>query len=236
MTSLLNIIAETIAVPICQLADWLFNEYNIPREEVYAKWYEITDMKIEEDGTFVKTSNKNVTISKSKFSGDASSCKYIFTTGDKKGQQCSVKPKTGEMCGQHRKKTLDVTSGDEDQVDACSHVFTIGQKKGKRCNVKPKNGAEKCSQHSKEKSVKKPSKSDKSPKKLSKKQISESESEEEPAKKSPKKKLSKKQISDSESEEEPAKKSPKKKLSDSESKKSPYDCDTDTQKIASDSE
>jgi hypothetical protein len=113
---------------------------------------------------------------------DKTKCSFIFKRGDKKGQQCTVKPREGEHCSIHtvkvkeavvsftsvnsnteEKKETDNTNTSEkevkteviDDTQKCKFIMKKGDRKDKECGFKKQDNSEFCSVHSKKESKKK---------------------------------------------------------------------------------
>jgi hypothetical protein len=175
--------AKTIAQPIGELAVWLEETYNVDRTQVSQKWSELTGMKLviqdeEEDavGTVSAAGRRSASVSSTASSKAA--CKHVFMVGEKKGQQCTTKPKNGaEYCSAHKpKKPKDSESNVADEVEK--------PKKKSKKDETTEDEAEKPKKKSSTKSKEEDSKTAKKPKKAAKKEeelvpLSEEESEEE---------------------------------------------------------
>ena len=96
---------------------------------------------------------------------ESAECSYVFTKGDHKGEQCTVKPKGGEhYCGKHKNcKAAQSASSSDDESEKikavpkkaiksavsgqCKYVTSRGPNKGSKCSIKPKDGEEFCAKH-----------------------------------------------------------------------------------------
>jgi hypothetical protein len=103
-----NDFLKSLAIPVCDLADWLEKDHNIPIIETIKKWNEITGMKVTTDKNCKEVVDQTVSVVRSNqksASSNLNQCQHVFLVGNRKGQQCSTKPKGGNnKCCAHKTK------------------------------------------------------------------------------------------------------------------------------------
>lgn len=125
--SFVNDFLKSVAMPIGDLAKWLEQEHQVPVESTIEKWNELTGMKVTIDENSVgceDVEDQTINIKKKKSNsptpgvGDLDSllCQHVFIAGNRKGQQCTTKPKGGNnRCSAHKIK---VKKGENSNSDA----------------------------------------------------------------------------------------------------------------------
>jgi len=110
-----NNFLKTLAIPLGDLAKWLEEEHNVPVLSTIEKWNEISGMNVtinDTGATCADVENQIITIGsktvvKSAVSTplDSTLCQHVFIAGNRKGQQCNIRPKKGnDRCSAHKKK------------------------------------------------------------------------------------------------------------------------------------
>jgi hypothetical protein len=121
-----NDFLKSLAIPVCDLANWLEKEHNIPTVETIKKWNEITGMKVTTDKNCQEIVDQIVAVRPNQKSASSSAelnpnqCQHVFLVGNRKGQQCSTKPKGGNSkCCAHKNKPkkTDANRSDSDVRD-----------------------------------------------------------------------------------------------------------------------
>jgi hypothetical protein len=117
-----NDFLKSLAIPIGDLAKWLEEEHQIPVVDTITKWNELTGMLVVVDNDSViceKVEDQTINIGKKKkVQKNLNTCQHVFIAGNRKGQQCSIKPKGGaSYCSAHKikaKKGGDLISDDNE--------------------------------------------------------------------------------------------------------------------------
>ena len=182
---------KSLAMPIGDLANWLEEEFNVPSKDTIAKWNELTGMGITLDGNCEEV-NQTINIFKKNNLPtplNENFCQHVFVAGNRKGQQCSTKPKGNKnRCSAHKLKDQTATP------TSTKHSITKGKKqvesKGKRISSSDSESEQEEPTRDKSSKVQKKNASS----------DSETRTKQSPRKKSPK--SQKVLSSDSESEEE----------------------------------
>lgn len=102
-----NNFLKNLTMPLGDLAKWLEEEHQVPVVDTIEKWNELTGMNVTigDDEAFDCEDVVDQTIDLNKKELDANVCQHVFRTGNRKGQQCTIKPKGGsDRCSAHRKK------------------------------------------------------------------------------------------------------------------------------------
>ncbi len=138
-----NDFMRTLALPIADLAKWLEVEHQISVSITIAKWNELTGMKVTVDENSASCDNvEDQTINVKKVVKKAADttnaaeldpilCQHVFIAGQRKGQQCSTKPKGGkDRCSAHKLKIKANSDGsDEEPVAKKSPKKPVAAKK-----------------------------------------------------------------------------------------------------------
>jgi len=121
-----NDFLKSLAMPIGDLAKWLEEEHQVPVDSTIAKWNELTGMEVVVDGDSVTcedVEDQTININKKKGASTAAlnstTCQHVFIAGNRKGQQCTTKPKGGnDRCSAHKIKAKKNNSSDSDTKKA----------------------------------------------------------------------------------------------------------------------
>ena len=112
-----NDFLKSLAMPIGDLAKWLEEEHQIPVHITIGKWNEITGMQVviddddnsatceEVEDQTINIGKKNNTTKNTNMCLVSNTCQHVFIAGNRKGQQCTTKPKGGnDRCSAHKLK------------------------------------------------------------------------------------------------------------------------------------
>lgn len=144
--SFVNDFLKSVAMPIGDLAKWLEEEHQVPAVSTIEKWNELTGMKVTIDENSIdceEVEDQTINIKKKKSNSpsptvehlDSILCQHIFIAGNRKGQQCTTKPKGGnDRCSAHKMK---VKKGDISDPETSKPIKrpvkkVIKTKKGKK--------------------------------------------------------------------------------------------------------
>lgn len=93
-----------IAEPVKMLSEWIVESRPANIEDIFQKWHDLTGMDIRIDNDRPASS---ITLSSTlkKVPKVKETCRHIFESGQKAGQQCLTKPKNGaDLCSSHKPK------------------------------------------------------------------------------------------------------------------------------------
>lgn len=105
-----NDFLKSLAIPIGDLAKWLEEEHQVPVSDTIEKWNEITGMQVvvNNNGTTCEeVEEQTVNVGKKIQVNNLipTACQHVFIAGNRKGQQCTTKPKGGnDRCSAHKIK------------------------------------------------------------------------------------------------------------------------------------
>jgi hypothetical protein len=139
-TTFINNFFQSLAIPIGDLAKWLEKEHQVPISDTIEKWNELSGMQviIDDNTTTCEEVNHTTTIkiktNDSKNNGLISTtCQHVFVSGNRKGQQCTTKPKGGDRCSAHKLKIKkDSNSGDDEPTTTTVKKRPIKKNKSKK--------------------------------------------------------------------------------------------------------
>jgi hypothetical protein len=123
-----NDFLKSLAMPIGDLAKWLEEEHRVPVSDTIEKWNELTGMQVvvNDTTTCEEVEEQTVNICKKTVPKNntlvSTTCQHVFIAGNRKGQQCTTKPKGGnDRCSAHKikvKKGGQSNSDDEPAAQA----------------------------------------------------------------------------------------------------------------------
>ena len=123
-----NDFLKSLAMSIGDLAKWLEEEHRVPVSDTIEKWNELTGMQVVVNNnttTCEEVEEQTVNIGKKHVPKNnaliPTTCQHVFIAGNRKGQQCTTKPKGGNRCSAHKikvKKGGQSNSDDEPAAQA----------------------------------------------------------------------------------------------------------------------
>lgn len=120
-----NDFLKSLAMPIGDLAKWLEEEHRVPVSDTIEKWNELTGMQVvvNDTTTCEEVEEQTVNIGKKTVPKNntlvSTTCQHVFIAGNRKGQQCTTKPKGGnDRCSAHKIKVKKGQSNSDDEPAA----------------------------------------------------------------------------------------------------------------------
>lgn len=138
-----NDFLKSLAMPIGDLAKWLEEEHRVPVSDTIEKWNELTGMQVVVNNnttTCEEVEEQTVNIGKKNVPKNnaliPTTCQHVFIAGNRKGQQCTTKPKGGnDRCSAHKIKVKKGGQSNSDDEPA-AQVKTLKKRPVKKIKSK----------------------------------------------------------------------------------------------------
>lgn len=134
--NMMECIAQQIGKTFHQFAINLAERTNISQNEILDMWFEVSGMRISNDGNTTTASiPTDIVLNKT---CEKNLCKYVLKSGTNKGKTCQSKAVKDNYCNKHKLR--------DDENDKCAHMFKTGTNKGTNCRSKAVQG-DYCNKH-----------------------------------------------------------------------------------------
>lgn len=138
-----NDFLKSLAMPIGDLAKWLEEEHQVPVSDTIEKWNELTGMQVVVNNnttTCEEVEEQTVNIGKKNVPKNnaliPTKCQHVFIAGNRKGQQCTTKPKgDNDRCSAHKIKVKKGGQSNSDDEPA-AQVKTLKKRPVKKIKSK----------------------------------------------------------------------------------------------------